>query len=237
LYNFSFNRIGILGVQRNQQIDQMQYSTLEIDTQPTTAAQRRRKGSNFSTFLSKGFCLSMVLLTIMVLLGTACKTPESTSNTTEANKGGTKATVVDYTGLDGCRQMLMLDDGRLMVAQDDEGVVQQLHYGQRVSITFEETEPMVSICMTEDMTAKIKTIDLIEKIDFSWLDGVAKSSKPYEINRCMDNEGDFIYVQTGKLATAYALDGKEICNTPGKAMSDCVRRFNASKKCVIKRGN
>jgi len=149
---------------------------------------------------------------------------------------GNLATVVDYTGLDGCRQMLMLDDGRLMIPLEDEGLVQELHYGQRVSITFEETEPMVSICMTEDMTAKINTIELVEKVDLTWIDGIVKKMKPYGINRCSDDKGDFIYVQSGKVSTAYTIEGVEICNTPGKAMSDCVRRFNASKQCLIKRG-
>ena len=212
----------------------MQYRTLEIDTQPTTVAQRRRKGSNFSTFMSKGFSLSIALIALMICTSMSCKTPK-TADSEKVVTDGTKATVVDYTGLDGCRQMLMLDDGRLMVAQDDAGLVQTLHYGQRVAITFEETEPMVSICMTEDMTAKILTINLIEKIDFTWLDEVAKKSKPFNINRCSDSEGEFFYVQTGKLATAYSIEGKEICKTPGKAMSDCVRRFNSSKQCIVKR--
>ena len=88
--------------------------------------------------------------------------------------------------------------------------------------------------MAEDLVAKIKTIDLLEKVDWSWLDSVAKKSAVYNIHRCIDDNGSFIYVQTGKLATAYEIDGTELCNTPGKAMSDCVRRFNASKKWRIK---
>jgi len=207
----------------------MQYSTLEIDTQPSTAALRRRKGSNFYTFMSKGFCLSVGFL----ILFTACKTPKAK----EANKvqmDGTAATVVDYTGLDGCRQMLMLDDGRLLLPMNDDDIVSSLHYGQRVSITFEEVDAMVSICMAENLFANIQTIDLIEKVDLSWLDDIVKKSNPYNINRCNDSEGEFIYVQTGKMATAYTIAGKEICKTPGKAMSDCVRRFSASKQCRIK---
>lgn len=211
----------------------MQYHTLEIDTQPTMAAQRRRKGSNFSTFMWKGFSLFLAFLTLLICTSMSCKTPKAVKEEISP-VNGTKATVVDYTGLDGCGIMLMLDDDRLLLPMNDENIVKGLHYGQRVSITFEEVDAMVSICMAENMTAKILTIDLTEKIDLAWLDGIAKKSKPYNINRCNDSEGEFFYVQTGKLATAYSIDGKEICNTPGKAMSDCVRRFNTSNKCRIK---
>ncbi len=211
----------------------MKNSTLKIDTQSTRAALRRRKGNNFYTFMSKGFSLSLVFLMIIINTNMSCKTPK-TGNSIATSTDGTLATVVDYTGLDGCRKMLMLDDGRLMLPMNYDNSVQGLHYGQRVSITFEIVDAMVSICMAENISATIKTIDLTENVDLSWLDGLTKKSNPYSINRCNDADGEFIYVQTGKLASAYTLDGKEMCSTPGKAMSECVRRFDVSDKCRIK---
>lgn len=210
----------------------MIYSTLEIESQLTMAHLRRRKGSNFYRFMHSRNNPFAILLILILSIGVSCKTPKT--NKSDMKAKGTMATVVDYTGLDGCGKMLMLADGRLLLPTDGAEAMNACHYGQRVFVNFTEQEAMVSICMAEDLTASIQTLDFAEQVDFSWMDGIVTKSKPYNIHRCSDDEGSFIYIKTGKNATAYTLDGKEICNTPGKAMSDCVRRFSSSEKCRIK---
>jgi len=210
----------------------MHHSTLEIDIQPTMAHLRRRKGSNFYRLMFGRFYPTVALLILLISTGVACKTPKTNKQDMKAK--GTMATVVDYTGLDGCGKMLLLDDGRLLLPMDGAEAMNVCHYGQRVTVNFTEQEAMVSICMAEDLSASIESLDLAESVDFSWMDSIVKKTKPYNIHRCSDDDGSFIYIQTGKRATAYTLDGEEICNTPGKAMSDCVRRFSASKAVRIK---
>ena len=211
----------------------MQDSTLEIDVQQTTHALRPRKGSNLNRFMSKGIYLLMWIFVVIICTSMSCKTVKSpeASNTDQSKRN---ATVVDYTGLDGCGKMLMLDDGRLILPINSNKLISDMHYGQRVAITFEAQESMASICMAEHLTAEIQSIEPIEEVDFSWLDKLTKKADPYSIYRCSDDDNTFIYVQTAKMSTAYSLEGQEICSTPGKAMSDCVRKFNDSQKCRIK---
>lgn len=211
----------------------MQDSTLEIDVQHTTHALRPRKGSNLYRFMSKGIHLLMWFFMVIICTSMSCKTAKS-AESANSDKSSTSATVVDYTGLDGCGQMLMLDDERLLLPTNTNNLLSGLHYGQRVAITFEIQESMASICMAENFSAEILTIQLLEEVDFSWLDQISTKSNPYSVYRCSEDENAFIYVQTAKMATAYTLEGQEICHTPGKAMSECVQKFNASKKCRIK---
>jgi len=210
----------------------MKYSTLEFESQPSRSHLRRRKGSNFYRLMLERYYSIAAIFILIFVSSVSCKTPKTSK--ADMSTTGTIATVVDYTGLDGCGKMLMLDDGRILLPTDAADAMAVCHYGQRVIINFTEMEPMVSICMTEDLTASIQTLDLAEKVDFSWMDSIVKKSKPYNIHRCSDDNGEFIYMKTGKKSTAYTLEGKEICSTPGKAMSDCVRRFGASKQRRIK---
>jgi len=78
-----------------------------------------------------------------------------------------QGTIVDMTGLDGCRWMLVTDDGVKLLAQkwpDNFEPKDQLS----VKFHFTEVKNAASICMAED---KIVTIDCIEPI-------VGKPAKP-----------------------------------------------------------
>ena len=59
-----------------------------------------------------------------------------------------KATLRDYTGLDGCGFVLVLDNGEVLEMGDfDEEPDFQFNDGMEVSISYEEMQGMATICM------------------------------------------------------------------------------------------
>ena len=59
-----------------------------------------------------------------------------------------KATLRDYTGLDGCGFVLVLDNGEVLeMGGFDEEPDFQFNDGMEVSISYEEMQGMASICM------------------------------------------------------------------------------------------
>ncbi len=60
----------------------------------------------------------------------------------------TKATLRDYNGLDGCGFVLVLEDGEVLeMGEFDEEPIFQFIDGMEVSISYEKTQGMASICM------------------------------------------------------------------------------------------
>ena len=59
-----------------------------------------------------------------------------------------KATLRDYTGLDGCGFVLVLDNGEVLeMGGFDEEPDFQFNDGMEVSISYEEMQGMATICM------------------------------------------------------------------------------------------
>ncbi|MBT8221470.1 MAG: hypothetical protein KJP00_16700 [Bacteroidia bacterium] len=206
--------------------------TDELFKQWKKGCLRRRKNSNLSLLLSSGFYTFFFPVIITSLINIACSSSKH-SISKNPQKCSEEATIVDYTGLDGCSKMLVLDNDKIILPTEAPPGFLDSHYGQRVSISYKEQESMVSICMAEDISAKITCLEIIDENDLNWLDMHTSKLKPRGIYRCSDEEGAFIYLIAAKESNLYNLDGDRICATPGKAMSDCVRRFNASKKCRI----
>ena len=94
---------------------------------------------------------------IIVILLTNCKGIKKTSNQVSCDQQGT---IVDMTGLDGCKWMLVMDDGvKLLPQKWPDGFEPK----DKLSVRFHFTEvkDAGSICMAED---KIVTIDCIEAL-------------------------------------------------------------------------
>ena len=59
-----------------------------------------------------------------------------------------KATLKDYTGVDGCKFVLVLENGEVLEMGDfDEEPNFKFNDGMKVSISYEEMRDMASICM------------------------------------------------------------------------------------------
>ena len=72
-----------------------------------------------------------------------------------------KATLRDYTGLDGCGFVLVLDNGEVLeMGGFDEEPDFQFNDGMEVSISYEEMQGMATICMVGSIV-RIMCMDII----------------------------------------------------------------------------
>ncbi|HHB79522.1 MAG TPA: hypothetical protein ENK85_09855 [Saprospiraceae bacterium] len=94
---------------------------------------------------------------IIVILWTDCGTPKSASQTITCDTSGT---IVDMTGLDGCRWMLVTDGGSKLLPQKWPKDFEPKD-NLAVKFHFTEVKDVASICMAED---KIVTVDCIKPL-------------------------------------------------------------------------
>ena len=72
-----------------------------------------------------------------------------------------KATLRDYTGLDGCGFVLVLDNGEVLeMGGFDEEPDFQFNDGMEVSISYEEMQGMATICMV-GLIVRIMCMEII----------------------------------------------------------------------------
>lgn len=151
----------------------------------------------------------------------------------------TEAMVKDFTGMDGCRFMFVLDNGDKLNPNEMPLMDFKLANNQKVKISYDIVKDGLSACMMEKHIIKVNCIELIGqtggvkpvktacvKVDnFSeskWLKSIAGEMKPIKVLR-------YTYLGDG---WAYLLDnglekrlidcqGTEICTIEGKAMNTC----------------
>ena len=91
----------------------------------------------------------------------SCKTkPEASKN--EQSKCKTTATVKDFSGLDGCTFLIILENGdKLLPAKlNDESF--SFRDGQKIRFDYKEMKDAMSICMAEKKIVEVTCIEEIE---------------------------------------------------------------------------
>ena len=102
----------------------------------------------------------LILLTCLTFLLSCNTKPEVSKNKQSACK--TTATVKDFTGLDGCTFLILLENGdKLLPAKlNDESFT--FRDGQKIRFDYKEMKDVMSICMAEKMTIEVTCIEEIE---------------------------------------------------------------------------
>lgn len=98
------------------------------------------------------FCLISVL---------SCKTKKDVPDNGQINCK-TTATVKDFSGLDGCKFLIVLENGdKLLPAKMiDENFA--FKDGQKIRFDYKELQDVMSICMAEKLAVEITCIEEIE---------------------------------------------------------------------------
>jgi hypothetical protein len=73
----------------------------------------------------------------------------------------TQGTVQDFTGLDGCRLLIVTEDGKKLLPGSILDEDFQLEAGQEISFDYRPVD-MMSVCMAEDEIVEITCIKLKE---------------------------------------------------------------------------
>lgn len=102
--------------------------------------------------------MCFVICLICVL---SCKTKKDVSDN-PSSECKTNGMVKDFTGLDGCKFLIVLENGdKLLPAKlNDESFV--FKDGQKILFDFKELKDAMSICMAEKMSVEITCIKEIE---------------------------------------------------------------------------
>jgi len=167
------------------------------------------------------FTKNMAIGLILFLLFPSTWQCQSTKN---INGGDCRelAIVKDFTGLDGCKLLIVTENGEklLPAAIDDPNFI--LEAGQKISLSYKEMPDQMSICMAEDKIVRITCIQLFQddsrvaippcdKVDRirkeSWLTPLIANHHPQEIIRYQYKTNGWAYLFTGKEFYLYDCQG------------------------------
>ena len=175
--------------------------------------------------LSVSFFSSLILLT-------ACKTSKSSG---DYSKCTTNGTVQDFSGLDGCSLLIVLENGDKYLPTNPEVDGKVLKAGQNIQFGYKEGEDMVSICMSESkiveltclnileeapIPEKIPCLDITKPMEVTWMAKMIKSHQPEQILKYAYRTDGWAYLFKGKETLMYDCQGTLVCE---KSESDCLK--------------
>jgi len=180
------------------------------------------------------FC-NKTLLGLCFLVFFACKSKKEIISTENCN---TIATVKDFTGLDGCGLMIVLENGdKLLPGKIDNNFT--LRAGQRVKMDYTEMKDQVSVCMAEKAIINITCIELVagkpivpECYDASdwysvpWMKEVTNNIKPMEIRKYNFRTDGWAYnfiLKTKQVL--YDCQGTLLCEHSGTSPNKCKEKY------------
>jgi hypothetical protein len=178
------------------------------------------------------YCLAIILLCF------ACTSNKDASKVDTQNCQ-TLATVKDFTGLDGCGLMIVLDNGDKLLPNTISDPNFTLREGQRIKINYKELEDMMSVCMAEKAIVEITCIELIEgkpvvkecydAIDVTsvpWMDEVVKTTRPSMVKKYPFRTDGWAYLFiTADKELFYDCQGLLLCTREGENGEACLKRY------------
>ncbi len=175
---------------------------------------------------------------------------EKANSDAKPPKCNTYGTVVDHTGLDGCKFLIHLEDGRKLLPAEMMNKDFQFKDKQRIHFSYSEIEGGMSICMAENAMVKIycieevkgekedKCVDTVDPLTVRWMSDLIKrkqidivyryeyEGRPayfFRILRCCDFQSPL-----------YDCEGTRLCVSGGITGGNCDYFFKKlSKKKLI----
>ncbi|MEZ4949078.1 MAG: hypothetical protein R2879_01440 [Saprospiraceae bacterium] len=180
------------------------------------------------------------LLLPFVLL--ACKTKQTNAPNQEPITCKTKGTVKDFTGLDGCKFLIILHDGTKLLPAKVNDKKFQFREGQEIMFDYEDLSDYgMTICMAEDQIVEITCIHEVGKdpalpsdcsatlnpMEIPWMKTLMESYKPFRVVRYDFQEQYLYYFQAAPVAYLHDCKGDLVCEVPGKMLNDCYAQIQA----------
>jgi hypothetical protein len=148
-------------------------------------------------------------------------------------------TVKDFTGLDGCRLLIITEEGKKLLPASISDENFELKAGQKIRFDYKESDGM-SICMAEDMIVEITCIELVsdegkETVNCppvtspfitDWMRKAIEAYKPVQIVQYPFGSGSFVYLFKGDNVYLFDCNTKLICESPGKSTDKCMQLIN-----------
>ena len=176
-----------------------------------------------------------MLAFVLILVNIGCDTTKKTSQSADCRTVGT---VKDFTGLDGCTMLILLDDGTKLLPGKIIDANFRLKDGQRIAFDYREDKASaMTICMAEDMIVEITCIKSLDKkasdrdvpqcintsdpTNVNWMKRLIETQQPLRISKYPYGK-KFVYFFQGKTDSyAYDCEGKLICDMPNNEKNVC----------------
>lgn len=160
-----------------------------------------------------------------------------------AGECSTFAMVKDFTGHDGCRFLLVLNNGDKLLPNSMPLMDFKLSDNQAVNIDYTIMNDGVSACMMESQIVSVTCISLIGQTggikpaktpcvkvdnysDSKWLKRLAGEMNPYIVTRYKYLSDGWAYLlDNGKMKKLYDCQGTLMCSVEGKAMNECTTKI------------
>ena len=163
----------------------------------------------------------------------------------------TRVMVEDATGLDGCRFLIVLDNGDKLLPQEMPLMDFKLGGNQLVKISYSVIEDGVSACMMENQIVKVHCIEFLTQTggvkptkktcikvdnynDSKWLKHFASDMEPFMITRFPYLTDGWAYlIDNGREKKLIDCQGTEVCSLLGKAGGPCYDKIRNLGKGVV----
>ncbi|MEL6866213.1 MAG: hypothetical protein AAFP19_17420 [Bacteroidota bacterium] len=189
------------------------------------------------------------LAIFLVFILAACTPKNNLSGSTDKtdpndNKGCTTiGTVKDFTGLDGCKFLIVLEDGKKLLPAKTRYPDFVYQDNQKVRFGYTELKDMMSVCMTEDMAIEITCITALKSVgedipikkdcvksesgtDVEWIAEKATSTKATKIMRYEFLDGfAYHFITDSKRSPVYDCQGNLLCEVE-TSIRQCSRQVN-----------
>lgn len=181
---------------------------------------------------------SIIFLSICLLVAACGTTSNSSSNSTPNSNNNndnqacnTSAIVKDMTGMDGCKFLLELGNGDLLLPVRSVDMDFRFQNNQLVEFGYQEVTDQMSVCMAESKMVAITCIKLVgqtggvrpgipekkpcDKInapyDVQWMKDITTRLKPTKIDRYTYLDGWAYHFQKDQTEYIYDCQGTELC--------------------------
>ncbi len=188
-------------------------------------------------------CLFRNVLLFCLIFFFSCKTTKQTTAVATENCE-TLATVKDFTGLDGCSLMIVLDNGDKFLPVKIKDETFTLREGQRIKLSYKELQDVASICMAEKASIEITCIELIagkpvvaechdtnQPFEVPWMQEVIRTFNPASIKKFKFRPDGWAYLfSTGQKQILYDCQGTLLCEHQGAGVNKCMEKYLPEKK-------
>jgi hypothetical protein len=178
--------------------------------------------------------IRFAFLGALLLFFSACSPRQKKANATpDKAPGFTIGQWKDFSGLDGCRWMLITETGKkYRVVQWPEGTAPRLSEGLQMRFTFQIDTDAMSICMAEDANIIILEYDILkpakktcenilDPFRVNWMEALIEEHNPYRITQYRYEDGWAYYLECGAKNLLYDCQGTYLCDVPGRMYNAC----------------
>jgi hypothetical protein len=177
-----------------------------------------------------------------LLLLLSCSPQKKVADNGNTETCTTHGIVKDFTGLDGCTFLILLDDSTRLLPAKMPDKKFRFRDGQEIWFDYvEDSDYGMTICMAEDLIVEITCIreegvdptdpaacaGIMDANQIAWMRILMDSYQPMKVTAYQFNDQYLYYFETPRVSYLHDCKGSLICEVPGKIMNDCLMQIQA----------